>query len=126
MLDRLLAIGAALALIFLSLLWAFHEGLLSVDTFYISKGLLAMLGVVLLIWHMASSWDDIAKLGQRLRYITLLWFASTITQASVHQIQVHRPIELSSILTFVGCVLLVITMIVSIKESRETPAGVVH
>ena len=62
--------------------------------------------------------------GQRLRYLTLLYFAVLITYASVEQAQGHAD-EIASrhLGALVGVLLLVVTMFVSIREHRARSAA---
>lgn len=88
--------------------------------FHTITALLATTGTALLIWHMNIAWPQIVKTGQRMRYITLMWFAMTVAYASAYDIQIGRLIELSAVLGAIGCVLLIATMVVSIRETKAS------
>lgn len=87
--------------------------------FHLLTALLATLGTVLLIWRMNTAWPYIVKTGQRMLYITLMWFAMTVAYAAAYDIQIERLIELSAVLGAIGCLLLIATMIFSIKEPKK-------
>ena len=43
--------------------------------FYATKGVLALVATLLLIVHMNLTWSTVKTRGQRLRYLSLLYFA---------------------------------------------------
>lgn len=90
--------------------------------FHLVAGTLAMIGTALLIWHMNIAWPQIVKTGQRLRYITLMWFSMTAAYAAIHDIKIDRLVEVSAVLSTIGCVLLIVTMVVSIRETLQARA----
>src|SRR5690349_2022965 len=89
---------------------------LTPEQFYIVKGLGALVATILLVAHMQIAWGSIEKLGQRLRYLTLFYFAVLMTAASVGQTATDQPINWWNVGGFGGAALLVVTMVVSIKE----------
>jgi hypothetical protein len=88
--------------------------------FHTITGLLALLGSILLIWHMNIAWPYIVKTGQRLRYITLLWASMTVAYGAVVDIKIGRLVETVSILFTLWAILLITTMVISIRETRRT------
>lgn len=87
--------------------------------FYILKGIIALTATCLLVAHMARAWDGIHGWGQRLRYLTLFYFAALLTAASVEQTSQHAPVNLRNIGAIFGAILLVVAMAVSLVETRR-------
>lgn len=90
--------------------------MITAEQFYVIKGLLALTATLMLIYHMSRTWADIATRSQRLRYLTLLYFAALITYSSVEQAHDHTPVSSRNIFALVGVLLLVYTMFVSIRD----------
>jgi len=88
------------------------------EVFHAVKGCVALLATVLLIMHMSAAWNLTDGRGQRLRYLTLLYFAVLITYASVEQAKDAATIESRHLGALLGVILLVVTMVVSIREHR--------
>lgn len=89
--------------------------------YYVAKGLLSGVGVVLIIAHMIQVWnDEMMLLGQRLRYLSLFFFASLIAATSADQAQVADQVTTRNLGGGVGSILVVIAMIVSIREARRS------
>ncbi len=86
--------------------------------FYYLKGAVALTATVALIVHMQTVWTYVVKLGQRLRYLTLLYFAVLITYASVEQIRMNELVDSRNVASLFGVVLLIVTMAVSVHEDR--------
>lgn len=93
------------------------------QTFYVIKGIFGVIGVFLLIAHMNRGWahfDATGGVGQRLRHITLFYFAVLITAASVEQVRDSiDQISLHSVGALGGAVLLIVTTAVSIVEAAQ-------
>lgn len=89
------------------------------DVFFVAKGVIAFIGVILLVWHMWLDWSKVTALGQRLRYLTLFGFAASVVGRSVVQANTDAPIDAGAKSAFVCVCLLVITMLVSIRESSR-------
>lgn len=87
--------------------------------FYYLKGVLALTATVLLILHMTNTWPTTATLGQRLRYMSLLWFSILVTYASVEQIREQASVNARNVLSLVGMVLLIVAAVVSLRENRR-------
>lgn len=91
--------------------------------FFITKGILGVAGVLALVVHMNRSWstlDPEGGIGQRLRFITLFYFAVLIVAASYDQVRagvVH--ISLNNVGGFGGAILLIVTGLVSIVEGTK-------
>lgn len=100
--------------------------MITAHAFFVIKGVIGLVAVIGLIVHMNKSWDtfDVAPngrretIGQRLRYLTLLYFAVLLSGASLEQIKDNAEISLRNIGALGGAVLLVLTVIVSIDEAR--------
>lgn len=86
--------------------------------FYILKGIVALLGTVLLIAHMVSKREPMT-LGQTLRYLTLLYLAVLITGASVEQTSQHAVVNYRNLAVIPGVLLLIVAAAVSLYESRR-------
>lgn len=93
------------------------------EAFYIIKGLIGVTAVGVLIVHMNRSWstfDASGGIGQRLRYITLFYFAVFISSVSYQQVRDQvRDITLQTIGALGGIILLLITAFVSLAEARN-------
>ena len=87
--------------------------------FYILKGCVALAATLLLLFHMQKVWTYVTKLGQRLRYLTLLYFSVLITYASVEQVRMQEIVNSRNVAALFGMFLLVVTMVVSIREDRH-------
>lgn len=98
---------------------------MSVDphhTFYVIKGVLGVIGVLALVFYMDRSWphfDIEGGYGQRLRFITLFYFAVLVTAVSYDQVRTSASITLNSIGALGGAILLAITSVVSLLEARN-------
>lgn len=90
-------------------------GVTAVEFFYL-KGALSLVATLLLLFHMNRSWHQFRTAGQKLRYLTLLYFAVLFTSASVGQISDGSPVNIRNVGVLVGVVLLVVAMVVSIRE----------
>lgn len=90
--------------------------------FYVAKGIIGVIAVILLLWHMSRSWDRFdpeGGIGQRLRYLTLFYFAVLATSASVEQIKQNVVVNYRSLGAIGGATLLVVTAVVSLSESSR-------
>lgn len=87
--------------------------------FYVIEGLLFLAATVLLIAHMSRAWSETSGWGQRLRYLTLLFFSVLFTVASVEQVHQEARVNYRNIGIIIGGVLLIVTMLVSIAEYRR-------
>lgn len=98
------------------------------QAFYITKGIIGVIGTIILIVVMNQNWGNFDKgpdgvhrgVGQRLRYITLFYFAVLISSASYEQVrQSLETINLRNIGGFIGALLLIVTGIVSLVEYND-------
>jgi uncharacterized membrane protein YhdT len=87
--------------------------------FYSVKGVFALVAVVLLFVHMRQIRGQVNSLGQWLRYLTLLYVAVLMTGTSLDQFTSDAPINWYNIAAIGFPVLLIVTMVVSIRESRD-------
>lgn len=90
-----------------------HQPLLMV------KGLLAVVSVMMLIYHMNQRWAGIESTAQRARYYSLLAYAILVAGSSAEQVAEGMLLSyrhLGSILVTLG---LVVAMVISIHECRE-------
>lgn len=88
------------------------------DLFHYISAILATIAAAMLVWHMNRRWPEINTLAQRMRYITLLWFVMSVAYAAAYDIQIGRLIELSAIFFSVGCILVIVTMVISNREPK--------
>jgi hypothetical protein len=86
--------------------------------FFIVKGALAFTAVLLVLFHMNTSWHRIARasLAQQWRYYALLGFVATVAAATVEQVQHHQHVYYYNIGLFVMIAVAIIAMVLSIRE----------
>lgn len=89
------------------------------ETFYITKGLVALVAVVLLLIHMQAVWGDHMTWGRRLRYLAPLYFAVLLTSATVEQVHETAPVNYRNLGGLLGALLLIATALVSMREQRR-------
>lgn len=90
------------------------------EIFYKIQGTISTLATVLLVFHMNLSWHLIEQLGQKLRYVTLLCFSLLLLYASREQVVHNIPVESRNYFAMGVMILLLITMVISIRETRKT------
>lgn len=86
--------------------------------FYVVKGVLALVGTVCLIWHMARKREPMST-GQLLRYCSLLYLAVLITGSSVEQTSQDAVVNYRNLAVIPGVLLLIAAAVVSLYESRN-------
>lgn len=89
------------------------------DDFYVAKGILALIATLFLIAHMSRTWARTDGWGQRLRYLTLFYFAVLLTASSVEQTSQHALVNYRNIGGIVGAVLCIVAAAVSLHETRR-------
>lgn len=89
-------------------------------TFYLVKGCLGVLAVLLLLFHMTMTDWDAMTWGQRLRYLALLFAAVLITYASAEQAAIGIRVDYRNVGGMVLILLIVGAMIVSIHDDHRT------
>jgi hypothetical protein len=90
------------------------------EIFFAVKFIAALTGTILLIVHMSKSWSNVTVTGQRMRYITLLGFASVIAGNSArHVIVGMSDIYAEHVLALVVCLALIGTIVESMIEDRQ-------
>lgn len=99
------------------------------QVFFVLKGLIGVVAVLTILYNMNNSWAEFDRdpitgesvgVAQRLRYITLFYFAVLITAVSTQQAtDGNQPIDWRAIGAFVGVSLCLLTAIVSVREARE-------
>lgn len=87
--------------------------------FYVLKGVLAIIATVLLLLHMVRGWERIVSWAQRLRYLSLLYFAMLVAYASAEQVHQTAPVNLRNLGGLVGVALLVVAALVSLHDERR-------
>lgn len=87
--------------------------------FWYVKGFVALVATVLLVIQMQRTWSTVNSSGQRLRYLSLLYFAVLVTAVSVDQVSVGDLVTWRNLGAFFGVVLLLITACVSLRERRH-------
>jgi hypothetical protein len=87
------------------------------ELFFAIKGIISVLSVVLLIFHMSTS-PQVIRRAQRMRYISLLGFAVVVTGKSAKQVSDNSSIQIDNAAVFIVSVFLLLTAIVSIRDER--------
>lgn len=87
--------------------------------FYVTKGLVSVVAVVLIVVHMMKAFEESMLLGQRLRYLALLFLAALVAAASSEQIRQDVPVNGRNVGGLVGAVFVIAAMVVSIHEARS-------
>jgi hypothetical protein len=87
-------------------------------TIFLLKGGLALVATLLYLAHMVRAWDHLASTGQRWRYMVLLYMSVLITGSSVEQVQDGQYIAWRHIGALIGCCLLIIAAVASLREDR--------
>jgi len=82
--------------------------------FYVLKGVLALIGTLMLIYHMHKTWTWVTNWPQRLRYLVLFGFATLLTGASWEQINQGAPVNWRNIGAMLLAVALIVAMAISI------------
>lgn len=94
----------------------FPEGL--AHSFYIFKGVLALVGTCLLVAHMIRKREPMTP-GQTLRYLALLSFAALVTGASVEQTHQEAVVNYRNLAAIPVVALLIVAAVVSLYETRR-------
>lgn len=84
--------------------------------FYAAKGLLALAATVMLIVHMTHTWHRVEKLGQQLRYLSLLAFSFLVTGSTLEQLEQEAPVNYRNLATLLCVLLLIAAMTASLNE----------
>lgn len=87
--------------------------------FYVTKGLIAVVAVLLTLLHMSRAWPTVTNSGQRLRYIALLMVTVLIASGSTAQIDEGAPVAGRNVGGLLAAVLVVVAMLVSIRQDRR-------
>lgn len=87
--------------------------------FYIAKGILGVVAVCLIIWHMCRTWPNVTTSGQRLRYIALLMVTVLIASGSTAQLDEGVPVSGRNVGGLLAAVLVIVAMVVSIRQDRR-------
>lgn len=88
--------------------------------FYVVKGLVAAVAVVLIIVHMSRAWPTVVTSGQRLRYIALLMVTILIASGSNAQIEEAAPVSGRNVGGLLAAGLVIVAMVVSIRQDRNS------
>lgn len=84
--------------------------------FYMVKGTLALVAVVMLIVHMTHTWHTVVRLGQRLRYLTLLAFAVLAASSTLEQLEQGALVNYRNLATMLCVLLLILAMTASLND----------
>lgn len=87
--------------------------------FYATKGSLALVATLMVVVHMVRTWPTVVRTGQRLRYLSLLYFCALVTFASVEQVHEAETVDYRNLGGMLGCVLVIVAMAVSLREDRR-------
>lgn len=104
-----------------SVAW-FPEGLTL--PFLALKGVLAVLGVILLILDMNSRWNRVTSVAQQARYLTLLGFAVLLAGASAEQVGEGMLLSYRHLGAMIMSVALVVTGVLSLRETHKNAQSV--
>lgn len=86
--------------------------------FYIVKGCLALIGTLLIVWHMAGTWGSVTSLAQRLRYFALLFLSVVMTGAAVEQVEGGALVSYRNLGALLGALIIIGAMVVSLIEDH--------
>lgn len=90
------------------------------ELFYTTKGVIALIGALMLITHMIIDGDYVHGWDQRMRYLTLLGYTMTVTLSSTMQVATHRDvIHIENWMGLILSVMLIVTMIMSMKAAAK-------
>ena len=89
--------------------------------FYVTKGLVGVVAVVLMLVHMSRAWPSIAGTDQRLRYLALLMATMLIASGSTAQLAEGVPVSGRNVGGLLLGVLIIVAMVVSIRQGRRSP-----
>lgn len=87
------------------------------DVFFATKGIVSLLSVVLLTYHMTTT-EKAMRLAQRMRYVTLLGFAVVVAGGSGRQLAEGEVIKPEHWGSLIVSIFLVVTALVSIRDER--------
>lgn len=93
-----------------------------IHIFYMTKGCLGLVALLMVVWHMSHTWDHVianGTKGQVLRYICLLLYTATVVGSTVEQIHVTNEIHYLNLANFVVIIVTILAMLVSITEDQE-------
>jgi uncharacterized membrane protein len=88
-------------------------------TLFIAKGTLALAATLLVVMHMAHTWNVVVTRGQRLRYMALLYLTANVAFASVEQVGQDLLVSYRHLSSTVGTVVVIAAMVISIVEDRR-------
>lgn len=81
--------------------------------------LTALTAVLLVLFHMARTWQFVGSTAQRLRYLCLLAFVWLVASASVAQSAEDAPIAGRNVAGFLVSAFTIVAMVVSIRHDRR-------
>lgn len=87
--------------------------------FFMVKGLLALVATILVVWHMATTWEHVEHWSQRLRYLALLALIGVSTYAAPEQLADGIPVSTRNVLGGLAVVLVIVAMVASIVHDRR-------
>lgn len=93
-----------------------------IHIFYLVKGSLGLVALLLVVWHMSHTWGEVTTNGTRgqvLRYISLLLYTAIVAGSTVEQIHLNNEIHYLNLANFVVITVTILAMLVSIHEDQE-------
>lgn len=87
--------------------------------FYVAKGLVSLVGTMLLTWHMALTWHEVRRWSQRLRYLALLAAGALLTMASIEQVHDDALVNVRNVAAFGVSLLILVASAVSLCADRQ-------
>lgn len=91
---------------------------MSAQILFIVKGGLAVLALVLLLWHMLADLEKM-RLAQALRYVALLTAAGTVAFASQEQLREGAPWMPRQWGGLLIAIMVIVASIASLREARR-------
>ncbi len=122
--DALLVLLCLPTLVAVGLLGQTGDGLFPQQyshEFYVAKGLVGLVAVVLLIVHMSQSWERTGGTGQRLRYLALLVGTVSASSASTTQFADDFPVLGLNLAGFLFVLVVALAAAVSLIEDARRP-----
>src|SRR5438270_13708240 len=90
--------------------------------FYLVKGFLGLVSLLLLVFHMTITWNHVVTKGtkgQVLRYLALLFYTGVVSGSTVEQLKEGQPIHYRNLGVLVAILVTIAAMVTSIREDLE-------
>lgn len=87
--------------------------------FYAVKGCLALVGTLLIVWHLSDTWENTSSFAQRFRYFALLAASVLLTGASIEQIEGGALVNYRNLGALICALIIIGAMVASIREDHK-------